>query len=380
MGLRIGVGSEWIGEKVGGLERYATSLIRSLLRVDRRNSYDLFVTPRGATQLEDLADDRIRIRSTALNSRWHYVPLGLPLGLARHPVDVFHATFTVVPWCPAKRIVLTIHDVCPDVHPDFFPPAVRMRLRWLLARGAARATRILVPSAATKRELTEYYDVDESKISVIHEGVHPYFLEDASGADEDDDKRDQDPTDPSPQDFALYVGRFHSRKNLERLIDAFSILRKRRRGPRHLVLAGRELWHGDPVANRIRELGLQDDVICPGHVSDRELARLYRRARVFVYPSLHEGFGLPPLEAMARGLPVLASNRSAMPEVLADAAMLVDPFEAEAIADGLDRLTHDSTLRDGYIERGRQRVQRFSWESAARKTLELYEETFRQAS
>src|SRR3981081_3706137 len=118
--MRIGFGSEWIGESVGGVERYATELIRHLVRGDDVNAYEIFTTPRGAHCLADLEGSRVHVRATGSNSRWHYVPLGMPLGVLRHPVDVLHAAgATVAPWCPARRIVLTVHDVGPDVHPEF---------------------------------------------------------------------------------------------------------------------------------------------------------------------------------------------------------------------------------------------------------------------
>src|SRR5688572_17321747 len=140
----FGLASEWIGEHVRGPERYATNLIRHVVRVDTDNRFVVFLTPRGARGLCDLADSRVSLRSTPVNSRWYYVPFGLPLAVLRTSVDLLHAIFSVVPWCPGKRVVLTVHDVSPSVHPEFFPPKLRHRYNWLLARGVARADSIIV--------------------------------------------------------------------------------------------------------------------------------------------------------------------------------------------------------------------------------------------
>lgn len=368
--MRVGIASEWIGERVGGLERQATDLFCSMVQTDPANEYVAFVTSRGARTLRALPDAGGTIRETALNSRWYYVPVGLPLAVLRSPVDVLHATFTLAPWCPARRVVFTVHDVCPDVHPEFFPAGVRRRFRWLVQQGIARAARVAVPSDATRLELLDRYRVDPARVVVIPNGVRTR-LAPTHEAPADVDTRGW------PRDFILYVGRFHARKNLERLLDAFARLRARRKIS--LVLAGRELWTGDRIAVRIRELRLQDDVFCPGHVSDAALDELYRRARVFAFPSLHEGFGIPPVEAMARGVPVLASRRSAMPEVLGDAALLVDPFDVDEMAEGLGRLLTDEALRADLIARGRARARLYDWPAIARRTLRVYEEAVAHA-
>ena len=366
--MRVGIASEWVGERVGGLERQSADLIRSMVSVDPVNQYVVFVTARGARTLGHLAGDRTTIRSTAFNSRWYYVPVGLPLSVLRNQVDVLHAMFTVVPWCPARHVVLTVHDVCPDVHPEFFPPGIRARFRWLLTQGVSRADRVIVPSALTRRELLQHYDVDEGKVVVIPDGVRDTMDTLTGDASETDEPFDETQW---PKEFALYVGRFHARKNLERLLEAFARSSSRRSGLR-LILAGRDLWSGERIKARIAELGLESDVVCPGHVSDATLGQLYRRARAFVFPSLHEGFGIPPVEAMAHDVPVLACRISAMPEVLGDAAYYTDPYDTCEMASSLDELVSNDTLRRELIERGRRRANLYAWPGVAGQTLALY--------
>ena len=369
--MRVGIASEWIGEKVGGLERQATDLIRSMVQVDATNEYVIFVTARGARTLQSLPGPHGTVRPTALSSRWYYVPVGLPLAVLRSPVDVLHATFTLAPWCPGKRVVFTVHDVCPDVHPEFFPAPIRRRFRWLVKQGVSRAARVAVPSEKTRQELLQHYSVDADRVVVIPNGVRPKLPMPQGTASTMD-------TTGWPSDYILYVGRFHARKNLERLLEAFA--RVRTRQSVKLVLAGRELWTGDRVSKQIESLGISKDVFCPGHVTDAVLEELYRRARVFAFPSIHEGFGIPPVEAMARSVPVLASRSSAMPEILGDAALYTDPYDVEEMANGLDRLLTDETLRQTLIARGHERAALYDWTRIARRTLSVYEETVRDAN
>jgi glycosyltransferase involved in cell wall biosynthesis len=369
--MRIGIASEWIGQKVGGPERYAANLIKSILSIDSTHRYELIVTPSGVGVSNGIDCDRVTVRSTFTDSRWYYVPVGLPWNMLRHPVDVLHATFSVVPWCPTKRIVLTVHDICADVHPEFFLPSVRFRVHWLLSRGMERASLILVPTEASRREILDHYPGVADKIRIIPYGVDPVFPAHARVDESGDDFGE---TSLTSGEFILYVGRFHVRKNLERLLEAFSLSRARREGGARLVLVGRDFWNKKRVLERVSALGLDADVLCPGHVSDEALESLYRRAKVFAFPSVHEGFGFPPLEAMARGAPVLACGISAMPEVLGDAALLVDPYDSRNMAEGLDRLFEDEDLRASLVAKGRERVKLYSWEDAARATVKLYEE------
>jgi len=367
--VRIGIASEWIGQKVGGPERYAVCLIESLLRTDSANSYHLFVTPSARQQLSGLVGPRAALHTTASDSRWHFIPFGLPLSVSRHPVDVLHATFSFAPWGVPERVVLTVHDVCATMHPEFFKPIVGARVRWLLARDLARASRVLVPTETSRRELLESYRIAAEKIAVIPYGVSQHF--NGGGAASAPLPEWGEWTRSLSSTFILYVGRFHVRKNLERLIRAFALLRHRDERVQ-LVLVGRDFWDRERVQAQINALRLENDVLCPGHVEDAALEFLYRKAAAFAYPSLHEGFGFPPLEAMARGVPVLASNVSAVAEVLGDAALLVDPLDTEAIADGLARILADSELRERLIAKGRDRVRRFTWDRTAQATLEVY--------
>jgi alpha-1,3-rhamnosyl/mannosyltransferase len=333
--------------------------------VDR---FDFFLTPRGHALLADLASARARIHSTASDSRWYYVPVGLPLAARRHPVDVLHATFTIAPWCPASSVVLTVHDLCADVHPDFFPTRVRARLRFLIRRGIKRADWIVVPSEATRRELAEYHGFPRERVTVIPHGIEPSIMDTGQGLAPADERTIR----ALPSEFVLYVGRFHARKNLPRLVEAMAALKARRGAATPLVIAGRDLWGEQVLRERIGALGMEADVIFTDYVGDALLARIYERAAVFAFPTLHEGFGIPALEAMAHGVPVVASNVSSMPEVCGDAAWLIDPLDVEALSHGLERVIDDSELRARLVAAGRERVREHTWERSASMHVAVY--------
>jgi glycosyltransferase involved in cell wall biosynthesis len=178
---------------------------------------------------------------------------------------------------------------------------------------------------------------------------------------------------PASMANLLYVGRFHGRKNLLRLLDAFNAVQPQLAPEFKLVLVGGDQYHGYQVFDRIKELKLQDRVICPGYVAKEDLPIIYRQARCFVYPSLFEGFGLPPLEAMASGTPVITSNNSSLGEIAGDAAVLVDPYDTDSIRHGLVNVLLDEDMQASLREKGLQHAKKFSWAKAAEETNKVYE-------
>jgi glycosyltransferase involved in cell wall biosynthesis len=374
--MRIGIASEWIGQQVGGPERYAREIIEHVVRLGPQHDYRLYVTASARGPLRSLDGPRVRLCASRSDARWFFIPVALPCRTLVGRLDLLHATFSFPPWCPVRNVVLTVHDVSVDTRGDMFSPRVRRRVRWALKHGIARASLVLVPTEATRQELLQSYDVGTDRVRVVPYGIdHLAVTPSAVGAE-----GLLPPGGPEPgRGFVLYVGRFHARKNLERLLAAFARTSARRDGVR-LVLAGRDFGDLDNIRSRIRELALDQDVWCPGHVTDGVLETLYRRALLFVYPSLHEGFGFPPLEAMARGLPVLAANISAMPEVLGDGARLVDPYEVDAMAAAIDGLVGNAADRQALAARGLARAQQFTWSRTAALTLEAYDEVLARSA
>ncbi|WP_251344295.1 glycosyltransferase family 4 protein [Haloplanus halophilus] len=281
----------------------------------------------------------------------------LPVALRRYDLDVFHAPAGAPPYTGTPTVA-TIHDISPVVHPEWFSAAYGALYRLLTAHTVRTADRIVTVSGFARDEIVERYPAAAERTVPIHNGVTP---------------RDRSAGSPvaslDGEAFLLFVGAMNPRKNLRTLVESYDRYRDRVEDPATLALAGpsREVFaDGDaPRPEGVRTLGF---------VPESTLSWLYREATAFVFPSLYEGFGLPILEAMSAGTPVITSNRGAMAEVAGDAALLVDPERPAALADAMERVTAAKTVRDDLRRRGRVRARAFTWERAARRTMAVYRE------
>ena len=328
-----------------GVGHYTAELARNLAIVAPSDSFT-FISPHGL-----------------LKRRWW--SLGLPLHLLRNSFDLFHGTNFEIPFWSRRPTVLTIHDLSLmllRVHRE----DLIWRSRWRLPFMAKRASRIITPSNSIKKELCEGFDIPPDKVVVTPEAPRSVF------------KRREDPELLRrlgiEGDFILFVGTIEPRKNLRRLVEAFDqMLRNTSLSPK-LVIAGGKGWMMDDFVSFIEEKGVADRVCLTGYLQDEELCTLYSTCTVFIYPSLYEGFGLPPLEAMACGAPVITSRTPALMETAGSAARLVDPKDVDDIAQAMTELLSDQKARKHYAELGKSHVKQFSWEQTALKTLEVYRE------
>lgn len=297
--------------------------------------------------------------------------LRLALELHRRPPDVLFVPAHVLPlYCPVPAVV-TVHDLGYRHYPEAHRLFDRWYLEWSTRRHCRVARHLVVDSQATRQDLADFYGADPKRISVVYLGR---------------DETLQPVDDPHliaqvkaryniVGDYLLYLGTLQPRKNLVRLIDAFELAGRLlpQPGPK-LVIAGRPGWLYDTIVGRVQELGLAGQVIFPGYVAPADKAALLSGALVYVFPSLYEGFGLPVLEAMACGTPVLTSNCSSLPEVAGQAAWLVDPRQTDDIAAGLVELVANPGLRRRLVEQGFQQIRRFSWQQAATQIMEILEQ------
>jgi glycosyltransferase involved in cell wall biosynthesis len=285
--------------------------------------------------------------------------LALPIALARDAVDVFHSPTGTLPLVAPCPQVVTIHDLFAAIEPRWFRPRVAWQLRLTQRRAARVARRVIAVSERTRQDLVERYQVPPERIDVVWNGVD---RERFSPAEVDAEAVARRYGVPYP--FILCVGSLMPWRNAPRLLRAAARL------GRGLLFVGRDIWGTDPTARIAAAHGWDRWARFAGYVPDAELPDLYRAAAVFAYPSLYEGFGIPPVEAMACGTPVVASTAGALPEVLGDAALLVDPYDESALADALQAGMHDSgVLR----RRGLARAARYTWSRAAARTWEVYE-------
>lgn len=282
----------------------------------------------------------------------------LPLALARDGVDVFHSPTGTLPLIAPCRQVVTIHDLFSVVEPAWFSPRVAVQLRTTQRRAAQTADAVIAVSECTRRDLVERFGIPERKIRVVYNGVdHERF----SPRDVDAEAVARRFGVPYP--FVLCVGSLMPWRNASRLLRATAKLKV------GLLFVGRDIWGSDPTERLAAENGWQWARFA-GYVGDQDLPDLYAAASVFAYPSLYEGFGIPPVEAMACGTPVVASTAGALPEVLGDAALLVDPYDEDALALALAAAVED---RGDLRRRGLERAARYTWPRAAAETWRVYE-------
>lgn len=371
--MRIALYANPLLDRGVGVGVYTTELVRHLPRVAPQDEFLLFYNSfrragDAATTLGELsAPDNVQVvlntglkRAIAKAWRFDWPPIEAFTG----PLDVYHGTNCFSAPARRARRVVTIHDLTPLLFPEWHNAEVR-RYGPELRRTLRDQDLILAVSEATKRDMERHLAIPSERIRVVPLAAAERFVVPSKDHVERTLERHG-----IRRPYVLHTGTFEPRKNHVRLFEAFAQLPK----DPELVLVGTKGWLNQEVFGAIRRLGLQDRVRILGYVPDDELPALYGGATMFVYPSLYEGFGLPPLEAMACGVPVLTSDVASLPEVVGDAALLVDPYSVEELAEGMRRLWDDGALRSDLSRRGLERARGFSWERTARETHQAYRE------
>jgi glycosyltransferase involved in cell wall biosynthesis len=283
-------------------------------------------------------------------------------------LDIFHSPDFVLPPVARAVKVLTIHDLSFLRVPECADPRLRWSLGLVVPRSVRRADFLLADSESTRRDLIELLGVPPDRVQVIYGGVDTRF----APVEDSEALRRVRETYAGGRPFILAVGTLEPRKNYPTLIRAFAQARQAARLPHALVIVGRKGWVYEPIFAAVDELSLHDHVLFPGFVPDEELPALYSAADMLVTPSFYEGFGLPALEAMACGTPVIVSDVSSLPEVVGDAGVRIDPRDEAGLAEAMVRVAQDSALRAALRGAGRERAREFTWEGAARELLVVY--------
>jgi glycosyltransferase involved in cell wall biosynthesis len=374
--LRIGIDGRYIEDHFPGIGRYTYNLINKIPEIPHEAKFVVLHDPR-------LLNTRYDVQALARHPNLQLVAVDIPTlslqeqyrlrSLAKRlSLSLLHSAYYIKPyWLPCPSLV-TIHDLMPMVYPQHLPYRWTAWLFRATARLAARnATHVICVSESTKRDLIRLLGTPQNKITVTHEAADERFR---PLGHKDCQRVIQ--RQGLPERYLLYLGINKPHKNLVFLLQVFSQLKTELK----LVLAGKE----DPRYPQAREeaerLDLGDSVVFLGEVADRDLPALYNAAEVFVFPSLYEGFGLPVLEAMACGTPVVCSNTSSLPEIVADAAVTVDPLDGEAWVAALKELEEKEALRAEMREKGLKRAKAFSWEETARRTWEVYRSSLNERS
>ena len=370
---RIGLDYTSAIRQQAGIGRYTRELVKALAAIDHFNpAYHLFVADANRGHLPPPPGRHFTWHPTRLSERWltrlwYRLQLPLPIELWTGPLDLFHAPdFFLPPVKPATKTVVTVHDLSFVREPTSVMPGMSQHLNTWVPRSVARANHVIAVSAATRQDLIELYHTPAKKISVLYHGVTPEFRPVTHPSTLTAVRRKLG-LDDTP--FILSLGTVQPRKNFQRLIQAFARLERQMA----LVIVGGRGWEAQPIYDEVAAQGLTGRVHFPGHVDDADLPALYSAAALFVYPSLYEGFGLPVLEAMACGTPVVAANRSALPEVVGQAGLLVDPTDITAMAAAMTEVLSNPELSRQLADAGQIRAAAFTWEAMAGQLVEIYQ-------
>jgi glycosyltransferase involved in cell wall biosynthesis len=350
-----------------GIGTYIRNLLRQLARIDRETEYVLLCREADLGVAAQLGPNFRSVREPSPNYSLRE-QIHVPWVLRRERPDVYHAPHYILPAAVPCRSVVTIHDCIHLMFPQYLPNrAAYAYARASMWAAARRSDRILTVSEASKRDILHLFNVRPEKVEVVYNAIDEHFSAEPS-AEHVAQVRERYQLDHK---FVLYVGNIKPHKNLVRLIESFSQLR-RTHDDLKLLIIGDEISKLPALRRAVHSHKLHKHVRFLGYLKDDTLTVLYRLASVFVFPSLYEGFGLPPLEAMASGTPVVTSNLSSLPEVTGDAAVLVDPYDVDSIVDGMRRVLDDPALAAELRRRGLQRAREFSWERSVEKTLRVY--------
>ncbi len=366
--MRVGINGRFLVAKRTGVQRAAYNLIRTMVQLDRLNEYIIFTgfdqvgSPDWDYPNVTVVGDNLRPTESFRNHLWEQFKL--PKLAIAYNIDILHSPANIAPLFYSGKSIVHIHDLCFVVNPQWYSFSFRTLYNLIVPRIARRATKVVTNSNNSKNDLLQYFGLPAERVSLVYWAVDDIFSE---------TNPETDHTVTSQNDYILYVGSLEPRKNINVLIEAFEELRIQNPSLNtKLILIGGE----SPLfaAVRLKAKRFGDDVVFKGFVRDEELREYYRNARLVAYPSLYEGFGLPPLEAMASGTPVVTSRTSSIPEVVGDAALMIDPTDRSQLVSAMFRVLSDERLARSLREKGRHQVKKFNWYRVARGVLGVYYE------
>ncbi|MDI9569216.1 MAG: glycosyltransferase family 1 protein [Pseudomonadota bacterium] len=366
---RIGIDFHLAERDGTGNCTYMRNLVESVVAMDRERTYLLYVTTPGLPYFDRFRSmENVAVLPVAASSAPARM-MSLARATFRDRTDILHVNYYAPPWHRGK-LVVTVHDISYRHLPDSFPLRERWKNELLIPINIRRADRVLTVSEYSKQDMIAVYGAAPEKIVVGYNGVNPLFRPPADRGEAAAILKDYG----IGKDFLLYIGRLNRRKNLQVLVAAFNAFKGRRERPHQLVVVGRRDFLPAEDMALIDASPYRGEVVFTGYVPDEHLPRLYGMATLFVYPSLFEGFGLPCLEAMACGCPVVTSNVTSLPEVVGDAGILVDPNDHLAICAAMEEVVADAGKRETLIARGRERARGFTWRRTAAKFLDIVAE------
>lgn len=353
-----------------GIARYINELLANLAKIDQKNEYQLYYSFWRKDAEKFVKIKKISQKFAHLKSKFFRLPGSIKEFLYDQKIysadnlstgaEIYHApTFMEMPINLKIPSIVTIHDMTTFLFPDQRGNSVSKKLSKKADNAIKNANLIIAVSKATKKDILKFCRINPQKIKVIYEAQNEIFV-------------------PNPKisrgNFILAVGTIEPRKNLARLISAYGKLPEKLIKGNPLYIVGGKGWNDSKIYHLAKPMSDKEYIKFLGFVSDRQLTKLYQRAKIFIYPSIYEGFGLPPLEAMACGAPVITSNVSSMPEIVGQAAIKINPYKTEEITNVLQNLLENDQLRDELSQKSLMQAKQFSWRKCARQTLKLYQD------
>ncbi|MBU4349103.1 glycosyltransferase family 4 protein [bacterium] len=373
--MRIAIDAR-MGDTSGGIGVYIRALISHLVEIDRNNQYFIIVYKHGDRSFVPSADN-FSILESSISHKHYFIKdlwnqIFLPFLLEANSIDLYFNPRYILPFFKGKtKMVVTIHDMIAFLYPEIWRGISGFRIRNYIKLSSQRADTIITDSICAKKDIVQILNIPDDKIKVMYCGVNNNLFKPISDLFlQKSVKRKYG----IQKDFILAIGPLNLRKNHGRLIDAYGKLPKYIITDYQLVIIGEKRGTYNNLLKKVSKNCVVDDIVFTGFISEKEMPMVISAASLFVFPSLYEGFGIPPLEAMACGTPVVASNISSIPEVVGDAALLFDPYNINEMASAIYRAITDKNLRQELVQKGFERVKKYSWENTAKEILGVFEE------
>jgi len=376
---KLGLNALVLNKESGGLGTYLNNLIEYL----RSGSFDfepiIFLPDDTYVSNNQFKNEgifkKVKVQSNKAINRVVREKYLWPKLIKEHKIDLLHSPISYIPWGVNIPSIITIHDLGFFHFPQNYTLLRRLFLERIIKVSVEKAIKVITISEFTKKDIINTFNINPDKISVVYEGIDKKKYQKRASPQKAETVTDKYNLSDK---YILSVGHLEPRKNYMRLIKAFELIKRNHNLPHKLVIIGRENWKYKKIFELINELDLKDQIVLTGFVSEDDLITIYQKADVFVTASIFEGFGFTPLEAMAAGTPVAASNATSIPEVVGNATNLFDPFDVDDITDKTYKVICSDQLRKELVQKGYQNLKRFDWKECCKKTVQEYENVLRE--